>query len=838
MKTLPVYVAITAWMAMTGCENKSASEAVTPSVSPQQKQRVPVLNTLPRFSLKSEKGKAFGTHQLDGKVWIATFLCTDCKQSCPAMAVELARLQKEFQHHPSRDDIHFVTITAYPERDTPEVLRKFASELGADPSRWTFLTNKRENLWKLCNVGFMLPELDPKKNPQPLEIPHSKNLLLIDRARRIRGTYNGLDSNERLKFKRDLELVLEDPAAAITRRKEEIDYTITGSRGYWPHEILHPPWLKERAEAQEKTVSQFQIFHDFQFTDRLVESGITFVNRVVDDAGRYYKGVHYDHGNGMAVADVDGDGLHDIYFVTQLGANQLARNLGGGKFRDITRESGVTVADRIGVTASFADIDNDGDPDLHVTTVRGGNLMFENDGKGQFKDISKSSGLGYNGHSSSAVFFDFDRDGLLDLFLTNPGKYTTNEIGPGGYYIGYVDAFAGHLDSQRTERSILFKNIGNNRFEDVSKTVDLMDTSWTGAASPMDVNEDGWPDLYVVNMQGHDEYYENDEGELFVKSSRKVFPRTPWGSMGIKSFDFDNDGRMDIFITDMHTDMVDDIYGARRQWHAEKMKMTDKFSTRYLNSDDNHVLGNAFFHNQGDGNFLEISDAIGAESYWPWGLSVGDLNADGFDDVFITACMNYAFRYAVNSVLLNNRDKQFLDSEFILGVEPRRNNRTCTPWFVLDCDEEDREHEICKGRHGRIEMWGALGSRSSAIFDLDNDGDLDIVTNDFNSEPMVLISNLTERKPDIRFLKVKLIGTMSNRNGLGARVRVTVGTQNYVKVQDGQSGYLSQSLIPLYFGLGKGRQVDEIEISWPSGGRQVIKGPIQANQLLVITEKK
>lgn len=610
-----------------------------------------------------------------------------------------------------------------------------------------------------------------------------------------------------------------------------------GSRLYEPPEIKDTPWMKERAEAQAKTVDKFEVFHNFRFTDLLPVSGITFVNKIVADAGKYWKGVHYDHGTGVAIADVDGDGLHDVYFVTQLGANQLCKNLGGRKFKDITKAAGVGVADRIGVTASFADIDNDGDPDLYVTTVRGGNLLFENDGSGVFRDISTSSGLGYVGHSSSAVFFDYDRDGLLDLFLTNPGVYTTDEVGPGGYYFGYVDGFFGHTKPERSEQSLLFRNTGKNRFVDVSASVQLQDMSWTGAATPIDVNDDGWQDLYVLSMQGHDEYYENVKGQRFVKKSREVFPRTSWGSMGVKSFDFDNDGRMDIFVTDMHTDMVDDIFVSRRYWYAEKLKMTERYPPQYLATDGNHVLGNAFFRNEGGGKFREISDKINAESYWPWGLSVADLNADGWDDVFVTSCMNFPFRYGVNSVFLNNRGKAFLDSEFILGVEPRRKGRTSIPWFDLDCDGEDRDHELCKGRSGHVEVWGAIGTRSSVIFDLDGDGDLDIVTNDFNSEPLVLLSNLAQKKADIRYLQVKLSGTTSNRDGLGARVRVKAGGQTYTKVHDGQSGYLSQSSYPLYFGLAAAALVDQVEVIWPSTGSQIVVGPLETNRTITITEK-
>jgi hypothetical protein len=134
--------------------------------------------------------------------------------------------------------------------------------------------------------------------------------------------------------------------------------------------------LDARRKAQIDSAAQIGAFHDFHFTDRLKDSGITFVHHIVEDAGVHYKAVHYDHGSGIAVADVDGDGLYDIYFVNQVGGNELWKNVGNGRFVPITRDAGVALHGRISVGASFADIDNDGDQDLFVTTVRGGNALF------------------------------------------------------------------------------------------------------------------------------------------------------------------------------------------------------------------------------------------------------------------------------------------------------------------------------------------------------------------------------------------------------------------------------------------------------------------------------
>ncbi len=584
-------------------------------------------------------------------------------------------------------------------------------------------------------------------------------------------------------------------------------------------DVIEPFWMPLRERVQQALGQKYEVFHGFKFQDSVDTTGITFVHQIVDDAGRDYKAVHYDHGNGVAAADVDGDGRTDLYFTSQMGPNELWRNLGGGKFENWTDRAGVAVADRISVTASFGDIDNDGDPDLFVTTVRQGNLLFRNDGEGKFTDISKPAGIDHVGHSSGAVFFDFDHDGLLDLFVTNVGKYTGETKGRGGYWIGYTDAFSGHVFPDRTENSILYRNVDGRTFKDVSTEMGLVDGSWSGDAALIDVNDDGWMDLYLLDMQGHDELWVNQEGKKFVNEGRKYFPATPWGAMGIQIFDFNNDGRQDVYITDMHTDMIEVLPPQK-----EKSKMPKNRPVEALATDGNHVLGNALYRNDGDGKFTEVSEAMNAENFWPWGLSSGDFNADGWEDVYITSSMNYPWRYGVSSLLLNESGKRFVDSEFLVGVEPRKGGATAKPWFVLNCSGADSNHNDCKGKTGCITVMGALGTRSSVIFDLEGDGDLDIVTNEFNAEPMVLISNLSEKRP-VSYLEVELEGTTSNRQGVGATVKVTVGDQTYVKVNDGASGYLSHSDLPLYFGLGSAKKVDRIEVIWPSGVVQKIEQP-------------
>lgn len=605
-----------------------------------------------------------------------------------------------------------------------------------------------------------------------------------------------------------------------------------------PVEVLYPDpdigvdTLAARKEAQLETVGQFKVFHDFQFADRVKESGITFIQHSVADTRIDMKPSQYDHGNGIAAADVDGDGLYDIYFVNQVGGNELWKNLGGGMFKNITEEAGVGLPGRISVSAAFGDIDNDGSQDLFVTTVRGGNALFKNDGHGHFKDITKEAGLNLSAHSSGAFFFDYDNDGLADLLVCNVGNYTNDEKGPDGEYRAVDRAFFQYLLPDRYEYPVLYKNMGHNKFKDVTVEVGLTPHGWCGDAGFADLKGDGFPGVFFLNMHGHASYFENEGGKKFVDKTAEYFPRTPWGSMGIKFFDFDNDGRLDLLLTDMHSDMWEEVGPSE-----EKVKA--RGNTKFLSGPrDSFIFGNALYHNLGDGKFEEVSDAKGVENYWPWGVSVADINADGWDDVFITSGMSYPFRYGINSMLLNNRGKKFLDSEFLLGIEPR--GQTRIPLFDLACSQAGLNHMnqmLCVGRTGKITVMSTTSSRGSVIFDIDNDGDLDIVTGEWNAPPQVLMSDLAQRKK-IHWLKIVLVGTASNRNGLGAKVQVHAGGQVYMKYNDGKSGYLAQSVLPLYFGLGDAAMVDQVDVDWPSGRKQRLTKGLRANDTLRIVEPK
>lgn len=829
MLTVIVILCVVAMLAVT------QRQAVPPgplSPVPSTADGLRLLGQAPPIRFRDASDKPYGTRELRDRTWLLTLLPSTTKTDNVALANHLTALRDAILLRPESHEIRMVTIavTTNPQLAT---LRKQAD---SKPTFWKILAGTATEVDRYCEA--VIADINfPAKIHPILADDMDGATLLVDFYGRIRKVYQSPTVLAPATVQADLALLFAERLPN-------------------PAEVVSTPWLEPRRQQQLLSAKSITAFHDFRFEDRVIDSGITFRNKIVDDAGRSYEAAHYDHGNGVAVADVDGDGKTDIYFATQAGPNELWRNLGNGKFENMTDAAGVALSERISVSASFGDIDNDGDPDLFVTTVRHGNVLFENLGGGKFRDVTEAAGVGYVGHSSSAIFFDYNRDGLLDLFVTNVGKYTQDEVrtvtreplrgepeGPDyKYYRAFPDAFAGHLKpDERNERSLLYRNDGHFKFTDVTEATQLIDVCWSGDASPCDFNHDGWLDLYVLNMQGHDEYYENQEGKTFLRRSKEVFPNTPWGSMGIKIFDFDNDGRFDLFVTDMHSDMSEEVSPDR-----EKLKSRMMWPPRLVQAGEfnpqpgrESIYGNAFFRNLGEGKFEEISDRIGAENYWPWGLSVGDVNADGFDDAFITASMNFPFRYAINSLLLNEQGQKFRDSEFILGVEPRRESRTATPWFALDCTGREQGHKLCSepGVTGPRMVWSSLGSKSSVVFDVDGDGDLDIVTNEVNEEPMVLISNLSVAKPGLRYLQLRLKGSKSNRDGLGAIVTVRAGNQTYYKVHDGLSGYMSHSLCPLYFGLDKADQVDAIEVEWPSGTKQSIKGPIKANQTLEIVEQ-
>ncbi|MFO0902844.1 MAG: CRTAC1 family protein [Pirellulales bacterium] len=562
------------------------------------------------------------------------------------------------------------------------------------------------------------------------------------------------------------------------------------------------------------------------FRDATADTGIHFrMGFLPGEQGASFKINLYDHGCGVAVGDYDGDGLDDIYFLNQLGPNALYRNLGAGKFEDVTESMGVALPDRICVGGTFADYDGDGDQDLYVTSTRGGNVLFRNDAGRKFVDVTEAAGLKHVGHSQTAVFFDYDNDSRLDLFFVQTSDWTTTKFDNSlKYYIGKGGAEGG-LESvlgAPKEFNRLYRNEGDGKFVDVTEKANLQGRGWAGDVAVFDYDEDGWQDVLVTCMFGRAQLYRNRRDGTFEDVTAQVLGKTPFGGMGVRVFDFNNDGRLDIYIVDMHSDMWMGLDSAQLSLstavQAEKVKFRGFYGPK-LDTDpsyekleeelepvlgfrhDDVVFGNVFYEALGDGKFREMSAETNTETFWPWGLATGDFDCDGFEDVFVTAGMGYPFYYWPNALLMNSGKATFLERAAAHGVEPPAGGK------FLD---EQIEGKPC-----------AKSSRCAAAADFDGDGRLEIVTNNFNGPPYFYRNEF----PKKHYLAFRLRGVRSNRDAIGAQVRIRRGDQTLLRLVQSAGGYLAQSSKTVHFGLGDSPDVEQVEIVWPSGLRQVIDKP-------------
>ncbi len=566
------------------------------------------------------------------------------------------------------------------------------------------------------------------------------------------------------------------------------------------------------------------------------EVGINWkMNLLPREQGEDFKINLYDHGCGLAVGDYNNDGFDDIYFCNELGPNALYRNRGDGTFEEVAQQAGVALDDRVCVAAAFVDYDNNGLLDLFVTSTRGGNVLFKNLGNGKFQDVTAAAGLQHHGHSQSALFFDYNNDGYLDLLLTNTAHWTTDDYDKASRaYRG--GGFAGLLFRQK-EANILYRNNGDGTFTDVTKASGLQGRGWAGDAVAFDYDNDGKIDVFITSMFGRAQLYHNNGDGTFTDVTLKVLGRTPYGGVGAKVFDFNNDGLLDLLVVDMHSDMW---MGLDYQWSTlndakkyEKTKfpssagptplteqerikretmMADKLGLRA----EELLFGNAFYRNEGNGKFSEISDQANLETLWPWSIATGDFDNDGFEDVFMASGMGYPFYYWPNCLLMNQGDETFRDQARELGVEPPRRGE----YFSDPMDDHK----------------AARSSRCVVTGDFDGDGRLEIVVNNFNDQPYYFKNTLPRRN----YIAFRLRGrggpTGSNLDAIGAVVRLRQHGMTLTRLIAGSAGYLSQSSNMVHFGLGDDPNVEWVEITWPRSGKVQRIEKLEVNKLHTIKE--
>jgi hypothetical protein len=520
------------------------------------------------------------------------------------------------------------------------------------------------------------------------------------------------------------------------------------------------------------------------FTDVTKEARIAFVHNNGAFGKKY---LPETIGSGALVLDVDGDGWQDLLFVNSKNwpghpgprsLPALYRNMHDGTFTDITRGSGLDV-ELYGIGATAADYDNDGKVDIYITAL-GGNRLFRNLGNGKFADVTRQAGVSDGGFSTSALWFDYDNDGKLDLFVSHYVVWSEDK-----------DLFCtldGKTKSYCTPESYpgkgpsLYRNRGDGTFEDVTKKSGLYDTSSKGLGVAMlDFDGDGRMDLFVANDTQPNRLYRNKGNGTFedvaigagVAFSEAGVARA---GMGVDAADYDGSGRPSIVIGNFSNQMM------------------------------------ALYHNEGHGLFIDDAPkgAVGRASLLTltFGCFFFDYDLDGYPDIF-----------AANGHVADDIER--VQSRVGYAERPH-----------LFHNRGQKQFEEATAQSGPA-LQRPMVARGAAYLDYDNDGDLDIVVST-NNGPARLLRNDGGNRNNV--LRVRTIGTTSNRDGIGARVDVTMqgGSHRWQIVKTGSS-FASQSELPLTFGLGRATGVEAVRVTWP-GGRVDAIGALHANQTVTIKE--
>jgi len=486
-------------------------------------------------------------------------------------------------------------------------------------------------------------------------------------------------------------------------------------------------------------------------------------------------------GTGVAIGDYDGDGRPDIYVVSKTGGCRLFRNLGGYKFEDVTEKAGVGATPGVwNQGATFVDINNNGLLDIYVCRFNAPNLLYINQGNGTFKEMAHAYGLDVNDASSMAAFCDYDRDGWLDVFVqTNVLRYAQHPNG---------------------QRNYLFHNNRNGTFTNVTQRAGISGEAHGHSAVWWDFDNDGWPDLYVANdFAAPDVLYRNNRDGTFTNVLDAAVPHTPFSSMGSDLGDLTNDGLVDLLVTDM----------AATTHEQDQRGMAD---SRSRTTEDEAEAGhapqyerNALYINTGTGRFLEAAHLAGlAATDWTWSPRLEDLDNDGRLDVFVTNGME---REATNIDLLARQSQADTPTE---RVRVMHDSQVLAETHLAYRNLGDLMFEEVGAAWGLDQKGVAFGT---AVGDLAGDGNLDIVYTNFQGGVTILRNdNDTPHRAEV-FLR----GTLSNRFGIGAVVRLESALGVQVRPLVLARGYLSSSEPMLHFGLAGDTEITRLTVAWPSG---------------------
>ena len=560
------------------------------------------------------------------------------------------------------------------------------------------------------------------------------------------------------------------------------------------------------------------------------ESGISFVNEVRNDhplSRLYILGFAC---GGIAIGDVDGDGFADVFFAGGPRDSVLYRQTGNLKFEDVTKKSGLATTGLWSAGVAFADVDNDGDLDLHVCNYDTPNLLFLNDGKGIFEEVGKSAGIAVKDASISAHFADFDNDGDLDYYLVTNRLIRKGGLPTGTFstvdangvpvllpdfqpYYEVVKKPSGKYTVRTKGRpDRLFRNDGTGKFTDITAAAGMVDQDYGLSATWLDYDGDGLLDIFVANdFQYPDYLYRNQGNGTFVDVAKEVMPHTTWFSMGSDAADLNNDGLIDLCVLDM----------AATTHYKGKLSMGDMSTFQQFmdTSNPRQLMRNALFINSGAGRFLESAQLSGvAGSDWSWAVKLSDFDNDGKTDMFISNGMTSDIR---------NADVPFSS---LMGREE---------WQGYKDRGLQKETNLAFRNLGDLHFekagpaWGLDhngASYAAASGDLDGDGDIDLVVAHLN-EPAEIYRNDSGGQRATFALQ----GTDANRSGIGAILRIESGGTKQMRQLNPMTGYLSSDEPVVHFGLGDAETIDRLEVEWPGGGSQIFEN-LEAGSHYVIAQ--
>jgi enediyne biosynthesis protein E4 len=506
-------------------------------------------------------------------------------------------------------------------------------------------------------------------------------------------------------------------------------------------------------------------------------------------------------GTGVAIGDYDGDGRPDIFVVSKTERCRLFRNLGNFKFEDVTEKAGVGDVGAAAIIwksgATFVDVDNDSRLDLYVCRFDAPNLLYINQGDGTFKEMAHAYGLDVKDSSVMAAFCDYDRDGWLDVYIAT--NLLSNAAGSKG------------------RRGYLFHNQHDGTFANVTQLAGITGEARSHSATWWDYDNDGWPDLYVAYDYGvPDSLYHNNRDGTFIDVSGRVLPHTSFSSMGADFGDVNNDGLIDFFVVDMAATshekdqhMMADAR-ARREERPEGAPGAPKYDR------------NALLLNTGTGYYQEAAFLAGvAATDWTWTARMEDLDNDGRLDMFMTN--GFLQDSGVDAVKRQTSAESLADRIRILNSTPVQNENNIALRNLGDLQFES------VGPSWGLDHKGV--SFGAAFGDLDGDGDLDLVYTNYREGVSVLRNDCNTGHRIV----IDLRGTVSNRFGVGATVKIESALGVQIRTLGLARGYLSSSEPVIHFGLGADTVIKRMVVSWPSGHEQTWEN-IGADQRYTITE--